>query len=196
MTELPSISFASLDSKTNASTVVYFVAEGEGMPSHLKKIDASAGGAISKAMNVAAFKRKRKSVVEILAPHGLSAGRLVLVGIGDPKTLNAREWMEIGGAVRGKLPAKTTDADIIFEGVDSPHGEAPFSFALGFGLRNYAFKKYKSKGVPSGDAEEAEAESDRSPPRLTIFSHSGSNSRVDLRKTKLSSKASTLRATW
>ena len=78
MTELPSISFASLDSKTNSSTVVYFVAEGEGMPSHLKKIDASTGGAISKAMNVAAFKRKRKSVVEILAPHGLSAGRLVL----------------------------------------------------------------------------------------------------------------------
>ena len=173
MTELPSISFASLDSKTNSSTVVYFVAEGEGMPSHLKKIDASTGGAISKAMNVAAFKRKRKSVVEILAPHGLSAGRLVLVGVGDPKTLNAREWMEIGGAVRGKLPAKTTDADIIFEGVDLLHGEAPFSFALGFGLRNYAFKKYKSKGVPSGDAEEAEAENDRSPPRLTIFSHSG-----------------------
>ena len=53
------------------------------------------------------------------------------------------------------------------------HGEAPFSFALGFGLRNYAFKKYKSKDVPSGDAEEADAESDRSPPRLTIFSHSG-----------------------
>jgi leucyl aminopeptidase len=173
MTELPSISFASLDSKTNASTVVYFVAEGEGMPPHLKKIDASTGGAISKAMNVAAFKRKRKSVVEILAPHGLAAGRLVLVGVGDPKTLNAREWMEIGGAVRGKLPAKTADADIIFDGVDSLHGEAPFSFALGFSLRNYAFKKYKSKDVPRGDAEEAEGESDRSPPRLTIFSHSG-----------------------
>jgi leucyl aminopeptidase len=173
MTELPSISFASLDSKANASTAVYFVAEGEGMPPHLKKLDATTGGAISKAMNVAAFKRKRKSIVEILAPHGVSAGRLVLVGIGDPKTLDAREWMEIGGAVRGKLPAKTADADIMFDGVDSLNGEAPSSFALGFGLRSYTFKKYKSKSGSRSEGDEAEPENDRTPPRLTIFCPSG-----------------------
>ena len=173
MTELPRIAFASLDSKPKASTVVYFAAEGEGLPPHLKKLDAATGGAISKAIEIAAFKRKRKSVVEILAPHGLSAARLMLVGVGEPKTLTAHEWMEIGGAVRGKLPAKTTEADIMFDGVDSLNGDAPLSFARGFSLRNYAFKKYKSKGGSRGEAEEAEGENDRAPPRLTIFSHSG-----------------------
>ena len=142
------------------------------MPPHLKKLDGATVGAISKAMEIAAFKRKRKSVVEILAPHGLSAGRLMIVGIGDPKTLNAREWMEIGGVVRGKLPAKTKEADVMFDGVDSPNGEAPLSFALGFGLKNYAFKKYKSKSGSRSDAEDAEAENERTSPRLTIFSHS------------------------
>ena len=169
MTELPSISFASLDSKPSASTVIYFVAEGEGIPSHLKKLDASTGGAILKAMEIASFKRKRKSAVEILAPHGLSAGRLMLVGIGEPKTLNAREWMDIGGAVRGKLPTKTAEADVVFDGVDSLDGEAPLAFALGFGLRNYAFKKYKSKDAQRGETEESEAEHERTQPRLTIF---------------------------
>ncbi len=153
MTELPSISFASLDAKPNASTVVYFMAEGEGVPPHVKKLDASTGGAISRALEIAAFKRKRKSMVEILAPHGLSASRLILVGVGETKTLDAREWTEIGGAVRGKLPARTAEADVVFDGVDSLNGEAPLSFALGFGLRNYAFKKYKSKSG-RGEAEE------------------------------------------
>ena len=173
MTELPRISFLSQDSKPQASTAIYFVAEGEGPPAHLKKLDASTGGAISKAMDIAAFKRKRKSVVEILAPHGLAAARLLLVGVGDAKTLNAREWMEIGGAVRGKLPAKTLEADVIFEGVDPSGKEAPAAFALGFGLRNYAFKKYKSKKSVGSEAEESEGNHDAPPPRLTIFSKWG-----------------------
>ena len=173
MTELPTISFASLDSKPNASTAVYFVAEGEGMPSHLRKLDASAEGAISKAMDIASFKKKRKSTVEILAPHGLAAARLLLVGIGDPKTLNALEWMEIGGAVRGKLPAKTGEADIVFDGADTLGGEAPAAFALGFALRNYTFKKYKSKGASRAENEDNEETiQERTQPQLTVFAPS------------------------
>jgi leucyl aminopeptidase len=172
MIDLPSISFASLDSKPHASTVIYFVAEGEGLPPHIKKLDGATVGTISKAIEVAGFKRKRKSIVEILAPHGLPAGRLMLVGVGEPKALNAREWMEIGGVVRGKLPAKTKDADVVFDGVDSLNGEAPLSFALGFGLKNYAFKKYKSKGASRSDPEDSEAENERTSPRLTVFAHS------------------------
>ena len=102
----------------------------------------------------------------------------MLVGVGEPKTLNAREWMEIGGVVRGKLPAKTKEADVMFDGVDSLNGEAPLSFALGFGLKNYAFKKYKSKGGSRSDAEDSEAEHERTSPRLTVFSHSARATRA------------------
>ncbi len=173
MTELPALSFGPLDSKPQASTAIYFAAEGEGLPAHLKKLDSVTGGAITKAMEVSSFKRKRKSVVEILAPHGITAARLMLVGVGDPKTLNSREWLEIGGAVRGKLPAKTAEADVIFDGIDALSEEAPLQFALGFGLRNYAFKKYKSKAGTRNEAEDSEGDHDRAPPRLTIFSSWG-----------------------
>ncbi len=57
--------------------------------------------------------------------------------------------------------------------LSSLNGDAPKSFALGFSLKSYAFKKYKSKGGARGDPEDAETENDRIPPRLTIFSSAG-----------------------
>lgn len=182
MTELPAITFAPLDSKPSASTVVYFVAEGEGMPQYLRNLDALSEGAITKAIGVAAFKNKRKSFVEILAPHGLSASRLLLVGVGNADTLNRREWMEIGGAVRGKLPPKTAEADIVFEGIDSRGSEAPLAFALGFGLRNYTFKKYKSKAAHRPENDESENDNERTPPRLTVFAPSSQQAAHAYRK--------------
>jgi leucyl aminopeptidase len=172
MTQLPSISFASLASEPRAATVVYFAEEGEGLSSHLQKLDAQSGGVISKAMQVAAFKRKRKSAIEILAPHGVSAGRLFIIGVGDPKTLNTREWMEIGGAVRGKLP-KAGEADVVFAGIEGLTEEAPVAFALGFSLRSYAFKKYKTKApAKNADGDTAE-ENEAAAPALTLYSSWG-----------------------
>ncbi len=174
MTELPRISFVSLESKPQSPTAIYFVAEEEGFPAPIKKLDAVTAGAVSKAMDAAGFKRKRKSIVEILAPHGVEAARLLLVGVGDPKSLNGTEWLEIGGAVRGKLPPKALEADAIFDGVASLSEEGPLAFAQGFGLRNYAFKKYKSKSAPKSEGEDQDPpEADKASPRLTVFSRWG-----------------------
>ncbi len=173
MTKLPSISFASLAAEPQAGTVVYFASEGEDLPASLQKLDEASGGAISKAMQVSDFKRKRKSAIEILAPHGLAAGRVLIAGLGDQKTLNAREWMDIGGAVRGKLHAKVQEADVVFSGLEPLTGEAPLAFALGFGLRSYAFKKYKSKSPSKNDEQETPGENNAAVPGLNIYSHWG-----------------------
>ncbi len=182
MTDIPRISFASLDAKPKAPTVIYFVAEEDGNPAHIKKLDEQTQGALSKAIAVTSFKRKRKSVVEILAPQGLEAARLILVGVGDPKTLNEREWLEIGGAVRGKLPAKALEADAIFDGLDPFDNEAPLAFTLGFSLRNYAFKKYKSKSSPKTENDGEEQDDNRAAPRLTIYSKWGDRLATDFQK--------------
>jgi leucyl aminopeptidase len=175
MTQLPNISFLPLTAAPHAATAVHFAQEGEGLSAYLKELDGAMAGSLAKAIQVSAFKGKRKSIIEILAPHGLAAGRLLIAGVGDPKTLNAREWTEIGGAVRGKMPAKAHEADIVFSGIEPLNEEAPLAFALGFSLRNYAFKKYKSKAPPRGESE-AEPESGEQPggtQRLTIFSEWG-----------------------
>ena len=173
MTTLPNISFASLASEPQAGTVIYFAATGEDLPASLQKLDQASGGVLSKAMQVADFKRKRKSVIEILAPHGLAAGRLLIAGVGDQKTLNAQEWMDIGGAVRGKLHAKAREADAVFLGLEPLTEEAPLAFALGFGLRSYAFKKYKSKAAPKGDETETPEENNGAVLGLNVFSQWG-----------------------
>jgi leucyl aminopeptidase len=162
-----------LDAKLAAPTAIYFVPEEEGLPAPVRKLDAATAGAVSKAIQAASFKRKRKSVVEILAPHGLEAARIVLVGVGDPKTLNRLEWLEIGGAVRGKLPPKALEIDVVFDGLDPLSEEAPVAFAEGFALRAYAFKKYKGKTAQKNDGDEPDADNDRTPAQLTIFSRWG-----------------------
>jgi leucyl aminopeptidase len=175
MTQLPAITFKPSTFEPRAATAVYFAAEGEGLPVHLQELDAAAGGCLTKALQVSAFKGKRKSIVEILAPHELHAGRLLIAGVGDPKSLDRGEWAALGGAVRAKIPAKAQEADIVFAGIDPLSEEAPLSFALGFSLRNYAFKKYKSKKGGSSESE-AEAESGgqaAGAPGLTIFSQWG-----------------------
>jgi leucyl aminopeptidase len=170
MTHLPSVTFAALGTEPKASTAVYFLAEGEGLPANLERLDAAAQGALSKGMAVTAFKRKRKSVIEILAPHGIASGRILLVGLGDPKTLNEREWLEIGGAVRGKITGKAIEADVIFDGFEPIAEEAPLAFALGFCLRSYGFKKYKSKAAPKSDNDDATAGDSQTAPRLQVIS--------------------------
>ena len=173
MTQIPNISFASLASEPRAATLVHFAAEGEGLPAHLQKLDDLSGGAIARALEVSAFRKKRKAIVEILAPHGLPAGRLLIAGLGDAKTLNARDWMDIGGAVRGKLPAKADEADAVFAGIEGLTEAGPLAFALGFSLRSYSFKKYKSKAAPAKDNDGENAENGAEPPSLTIFSKWG-----------------------
>ncbi|MBT3069845.1 leucyl aminopeptidase [Rhodomicrobium sp. Az07] len=184
MTELPAVSFASLQPEPKASTAVYFVTAGEDLPPPIKRLDKASAGAISRAIEVAEFKPKRRNLLEILAPHGLKASRLLLVGIGDAKTLTHRDWMDLGGLVRGKLPKKAAEVDVVFAGVDHLPEDAPLGFAEGFGLRSYTFRKYKSKAAKSTEGGEDEHDEDPAPPKLAIFSCWGSKLTAKLEHTE------------
>src|SRR5579883_1211475 len=167
MTQMANISFAPSSAEPQSTTVIYFAAEGAMASKSLQTLDARMGGALTRAIEVADFKGKRKSTLELLAPHGLRAARLLLAGVGDAKTLTRRDWAEIGGAIRSKLPKKTQDADVIFTGLDGVTEESPVAFALGFNLRSYEFKKYKTKASSKPDSEDPQAESELGPIRLT-----------------------------
>ncbi len=174
MAQLPSITFAPLSHEAHSKTLVVFMAEGGERSPRVENLERKSNGTLSKAIEVASFKGKRKSVVEILAPANLAASRLLIVGVGDAKSLTARDWMDIGGAVRGKLSSKTTDADVLFDELDGVSEDAPLSFALGFSLRSYSFKKYKSKKAAKPEGEESNSSDDAEiVPQLTIMSKAG-----------------------
>ena len=102
-------------------------------------------------MKTAGFEASRDQVLDILVPSGQSLRRIVLVGIGDPAKLQARDLELIGGAICGTLQgAKVTDAslaaDLPAPGSMSP-AEASALLASGIRLRQYSFIRYKSVGA-------------------------------------------------
>jgi leucyl aminopeptidase len=175
MTQFPKVTFAPLASEILASTVVYFIGEGEGMPASLSGVDRDTGGFLTKAMEVGGFKPKRKTLLDVIAPAPIKAGRIVLAGLGDPKTLTDQDWVDLGGAVRGKLTGKSIDVCAVFDGIEGLTGGAATNFALGFGLRSYSFRKYKSKARGANEGDDQQPGSDQEDAKLTVLSPYGTD---------------------
>jgi leucyl aminopeptidase len=102
--------------------------------------------AVERAFVPEGFKGKAKASLALLAPAGLSADRLLVIGVGGAKDQAETDYIVLGGAIMGRL-GKAKDVTILFEGpaawrVDA---EAAADLALGMKLRAYDFKKYKTK---------------------------------------------------
>ena len=105
-------------------------------------------GGLERAAKIAAFKGDRKSSLDLIAPAGLGADRLMVFGLGDTGELTADDWRMLGGLVYSKLKdAKAESAAVVLE---TP-GEAPLDgameaeFAMGAKLRAYSFDQFKTK---------------------------------------------------
>ena len=104
------------------------------------------GDLVTRAAAADRFKGKNGSALDIVAPLGLEASRLVVVGVGRARDLKAKDFVKLGGMVMGKIPAAAGDATIL---VDLPGGalkpDRIADLALGVQLRAYAFDRYKTK---------------------------------------------------
>ena len=101
---------------------------------------------VERATATERFKGKNGSVLDIVAPAGLEAGRLVIIGCGKPNELKSNDFLKLGGLVMGKVPAAIADATVIAE---LPSGamdaEQVADLAQGVRLRAYTFDRYKTK---------------------------------------------------
>jgi leucyl aminopeptidase len=104
-----------------------------------------AGDLIKRAAEAERFKGKHGSTLEIVAPAGLAAPRLVAVGVGKVKDLKSESWVKLGGVAMGTV-SSASEATII---ADLPGGapkpERVADMALGMRLRAYTFDRYKTK---------------------------------------------------
>ena len=100
---------------------------------------------IRSAARAAGFKGSQKTAVDILAPSGLDAARLLVVGVAPGKDNPPIDFVMLGGFVFGRL-AHAKTIGVAFEppigGWDSV---AAANFALGLRLRAYRFDKYKTR---------------------------------------------------
>ncbi|MEX0921257.1 MAG: leucyl aminopeptidase [Rhodovibrionaceae bacterium] len=140
------ISFVT-EKQPKSGAVVAGLGEGGKLPAAAKELDKAAGGALSRALSHARSPGKRGDILEVTAPGGLSNSRVLLVGLGKPAELTARNLEDLGGSLAAKLNAlgesEATLFGTTFAGGPSAE-EAGAHLAFGALLRSYRFDKYRT----------------------------------------------------
>jgi len=126
--------------------LVLFCEEGLKFGSLARRILAPTGDLMRRAAAAERFKGKNGSALDLLAPAGLEASRLVVLGVGKARDLKVQDFVKLGGTAMGKIPPAASEATLI---ADLPDGtlrpERGADMALGMQLRAYAFERYKTK---------------------------------------------------
>jgi leucyl aminopeptidase len=106
---------------------------------------------IRAAAKAANFRAAERTALDILAPAGLDASRLVVVGVAPGKDNAPIDFITLGGFAFGKLTG-AKQVEVAFEAPSGTwDGAAAADFALGLRLRGYRFDKYKTRKKESED---------------------------------------------
>jgi leucyl aminopeptidase len=92
------------------------------------------------------FKGKSASTLDILAPEGLKADRLLVIGTGKPAELKETDLLKFGGVLAGKIHAGTNAVTVVAD-LSSAAMTAAQAAAVASGvlLRAYKFDRYKTR---------------------------------------------------
>jgi leucyl aminopeptidase len=129
---------------------------------------------IRAAAQASNFKGAQRTALDILAPSGLEASRLIVVGVAPGKDNAAIDMAMLGGFVF----AKVSGAQKVGVAFHAPSGNwdaaAAADFALGLRMRGYRFDKYKTR---KNETEEEHT----TPPEFTIGSSHAAAARAACR---------------
>jgi leucyl aminopeptidase len=152
MTDAVKVGFVTFSSATGGILVV-FCDDTLAIGPATRKALGAAAGLIKAAAETNQFKGKNGSILDILAPEGLKARRLIVVGVGKLGELKENDFLKLGGTLAGKLKAGREPVNVIAE---LPKGnmtaDQAAALAAGIRLRAYTFDRYKTK---KKDGEEA-----------------------------------------
>ncbi|MCQ0988426.1 leucyl aminopeptidase [Jiella marina] len=156
MAKLPKIEFAPLDS---AATGVMVILAGEGSAVS-SKLPEALRDMVAKAAEIAKFKGKSLSTLDLIAPSGIEAERLLVVGTHAKEPASEEDWLKLGGTVLAKTKGATA-VTIRCEMADGAGVSAAdvARMASGATLRAYDFDLYKTKkGKKDEDEEDKSAD--------------------------------------
>jgi leucyl aminopeptidase len=144
------LSFAAPRASTPGAWVVGALADGVLTQAALRA-DKAAGGVLSRALKASRFKGKPNEILEIIAPPGIEANRLLLVGLGKANEFDAARAEVLAAMVTGRL-ITSGETQATFD-IDAPKGsklKAPqlaAHLAFGVQLRSYQFIAYRRKNL-------------------------------------------------
>ena len=144
------IAFGSLSAPKGSALVIFVGAEmkpGAAVTAQFGDLEPLIRAA-AKASN---FRAAQRTALDILAPAGLDASRLVVVGVAPGKDNAPIDFITLGGFTFGKVTGAKR-VEVAFEAPSGTwDGSAAADFALGLRLRGYRFDKYKTRKKESED---------------------------------------------
>ena len=135
----------------NPHTLVVLAGPGGSLGSAAAAADAASGGQVQRAMIAARFDGEAAALVEILAPTGLDATRLIVAGTGPGEAATAAMFEKIGGAIVARLQTSgESRVTVDMSGVTGTISDtaAAAHLAHGAALRNWRFDKYHTTMKP------------------------------------------------
>jgi leucyl aminopeptidase len=183
-------------------TLVIFAGNDLAMGDRTRGIVKDAQPQIERAAAAAKFKGKTGSSLEILAPVGVAASRLVILGVGagggdeGEKPTKFEDYLSLGGQAAAKIEAGAA-AIVLLDLPDAPAepAEAAAQVALGGWLRAYKFDQYKTKKKDddkSGPAEVKLAVADVDSARASVVAAAPTAEAVVLARTLVNEPANVL----
>lgn len=136
------IEFASADSVSGSQAVPVFA--DSTFSSAAKAIDDVSGGALSRAVAASRFTGKPGQTLEVLAPTGANADRIILFGLGKQDELKASVVEKSAAAVTSKvLLSGETSITMRLDGVADAEGAG--RAGLGARMASYRFDEFRTK---------------------------------------------------
>ncbi len=125
----------------DATAVAYLCTEGKGVSAVESEVDAPVFGILKRAATSARFEGKSGQLVEILAPAGSDADRILLVGLGKDDELDARAYEKAGAVLVKKLLTSGVESLDIAGCNDAESGA---QIAFGARLAAYRYDGYRT----------------------------------------------------
>ncbi len=137
--------------KAFAGNVAVFVGADKQLLATAQSIDAASGGAVVRAFEGGRFTGAKGQTLTVLG-HSGDVARLLLLGVGKGKELDARAAEGLGGVIAAEANAAGHTAVTVVvdpvKGTRLTPAQIAAHIALGVRLRSYRFDKYKTKDKP------------------------------------------------
>ena len=113
------------------------------------RLDKSAGGALSRAINASRFKGESGQSLTVMSPAGIGATRVVLMGLGEAERFTDLTAQNFGGRAYKAVSATGDKSAVIaidpISGAKVKTSEIAANAAYGALLASYRFDKYRTK---------------------------------------------------
>lgn len=141
------LTFASIDLKRQGA-IVAFATDGKSLSASAKALDEASGGAIGRAIRASRFTGARDQSLTVMAPHGIKASRILLIGLGKAADIDDLAAQRIGGQVVSELGTSGESAVAIavdpIDGTSLAAAAIAANVAYGAVLGSYRFDKYRT----------------------------------------------------